>query len=166
MSIVADAQVEVRWPQQQAVPLGGWYDIFGDAKSGAVDYGTPLNPGRIPAWPDDNAKIGAGLGRAGMGVAGYGDGGMGAGLGGAGLGMAGFGAEVISYITGALADGTHTLAVVGFDPAGNKVTPADLETEIAVAGVPAPPGVPTATNYDNGSDTLTLNWALSPDDEG
>lgn len=162
--IIADAQVEVNWPQQQGVPLGGWYDVFGDGKTGSVNYSSPLNADKIEAWPDDEAKIGAGLGRAGMGVAGYGDGGMGAGLGGAGLGMAGFGAEVMTYTTPELADGTHKLAVVGFDPAGNAVTPADLEEEIAVAGVPEPPGVPEATAYDNGSDTLTLGWALSADD--
>lgn len=175
MTIIADAKVRVLWPAQQHVPLGGHYNLFRDDRDGVIDYDTPVNPIPVQAWPDGEGKVGFGLGGGldedgqplgfGQGAFGYGAGGARFGQGGFGLGMHGFGAELHEYVTAPLADGTYRMAVVGYDGAGNRVTPADVEVEVAVAGAPAPPGRPTAATYDQPMDRLTLNWPLSKDDE-
>ncbi len=166
MPIIAEARIALRWPSQQQVPLDGSFNVYRDDRDGDVDYETPVNGSEIPAWPDGAGKIGAGLGRDGMGADGFGDGGVGDGLGIAGLGPDGFGAHFLEFPTPLLADGTWELAVVGLDAAANAVTPAVIERQASVAGTPGPPGVPEASNYDSGTDTITLQWALSPDDEG
>ena len=163
MGVRASAQLDLAWPAQQHVPPGGYYLIYGnDGAGGAVDYDTPLTPPRR-AWPDGEGKIGAGLGPAGSGPAGYGHGGVGAGNGPAGLGMAGFGAEWLALRTGEFNDGDWILAVVGFDAAGNRVTPG-IEQSIAVAGTPAQPADnPEPSAWATG--VLSVDFSLSPDDE-
>ena len=166
MSIIAKSLALLRWPDSQAAPLGGSYDVFRDNRDAAVDYGSAINPSPIAAWPDGAGKIGAGLGPAGSGPAGYGHGGVGCGMGGAGMGMAGFGAAMREFTTPPLLDGGWLFAVVASDPAGNAATPAAVEAAATLAGDPAPPGIPLASGYDLGTDTLTVEWPLSADDEG
>lgn len=166
MGIIAQAQVAAGWPEQQEIPADGTVAIYHGLGAGAIDYNTPVNASPIPAWLDREGKFGAGLGPAGEGNAGFGSGGPGAGLGAAGLGEAGFGADLQQFITPEYPDGPHRFAAVGLDAAGNEVTPAEILASVTLAGVPDPPGAPTASAYDNGTDTLTLNWSLSKDDEG
>ena len=167
MGIIAKSRALVRWLQRQSVPLGGWYNVYGDGGAGGgIDYGSPVNPRPLAAWPDGEGKIGAGLGPAGQGPAGTGLGGVGAGYGAAGLGPAGIGVAAMSLVTPLLSDGDYTFCAVPFDPAGNADTPASETAEVLLAGEPKPPGVPQADSYDDETDTLTLSWALSPDDEG
>jgi len=170
MGIVAKSAARIRWPAQQQVPLNGAYRIYrDDGAGGGIDYDTPCNADPIAAWPDGEGKMGAGLGPAGSGAAGYGYGAYlpGAGEGAAGLGMAGFGADWHEWITAELADATYLFAVVGLDAAGNlSETPADVLAAVTLAAAPDPPGVPSPTAYEKGTDTLTLGWPLSADDEG
>jgi hypothetical protein len=166
MGIVAQARARLRWPQQQQVPLDGAYEVYRDARDGNVDYADPVNPAPIPAWPDEEGKIGDGLGRDGQGADGFGDGGSGDGLGADCLGPDGFGANWQEYVTPELADGTWELAVVPVDAAGNETTPATLEESVALAGIPEPPTNIQPTDYDGPSDTLTISWTLSEAAEG
>ncbi|MCK4625736.1 MAG: hypothetical protein KAV00_10525 [Phycisphaerae bacterium] len=162
MGIIAKSCVLVRWPTQQSVPLNGGFNIYLDES-----FTSPINPSLIPAWPDEVAsgKIGDGLGPDGSGADGFGSGGAGDGQGGDGLGMDGFGAAMLEYVTVLLADGLHKFDVVGVDAAGNPVSPTSgTQAEITLAGSPEPPGRPMADSYVQGTDTLTLSWALSGDD--
>ena len=150
MAITASGQVELLWPQQQQVDLGGSYDIYRDDRNGVVvfDSAHKLNPSPIAAWPDGEGKIGAGLGAAGQGSAGYGFGGIGAGQGAAGLGMAGFGAELMSYVTSLLADGVWKFAIVAVDAAANPSAPAaGKEVTATIAATPKPPASCKAASY-------------------
>ena len=165
MAIVARSSALLRWPQQQHVPLGGSYNVYGDAATGTVNYSTALNVRPIPAWPDGEGKVGLGLARCGYSGLGWGDGGPGLGVGGLGLGLLGYGALLHVWRTGPLADGTHKLAVVGLDPAGNKTTPATIEQSVALAGTPRKPTNLAASAYDSETDTLTLTWTISKDDD-
>lgn len=164
MGIVATSRALIRWPTQQSVPLDGSFDIYLDEQ-----FASPINPLPIAAWPDELAggKIGFGLGGFGQGAFGHGDGGFGFGEGPFGLGPFGYGAAWLEYITDLLADGLHKFDVIGLDAAGNPTSPAGgTQAEITLAGEPAPPGRPQADSYDQGTDTLTLSYALSADDEG
>ncbi len=168
MGIIAqDARVRIRWPQNQAVPLGGHYDAFrGNNAGGAVDYGSRINKRPIRAWPNHAmCKIGDGMGPDGSGADGFGWGGIGDGRGADGLGMDGFGAEMLEHLTDELPDGTYNFAVVGYDTAGNAST-GNLDDEAVLAGTPEPPGVPAADSYVKVTDTLRLTWTLSGDDAG
>jgi len=160
-TIKGKSDVTLRWPEQQS--LLGEYRMYGGV--GSVSYAARLNPSRIPAWRLASGKIGFGLGRFGYGAFGYGDGGVGFGFGGFGLGAFGFGTPMIEHVLSDLIDGTWHFAVVGVDPAGNEVTPAVVTASVALSAAPEPPGIPTADGYDEGTDTLTVSWALSPDDE-
>ena len=167
MGIVAMAQVLVRWPPSQEILPGGYFHVFRDDRDGVVDYDSPINPAPIPAWIDNEGKVGVGLGPFGEGAFGIGAGGAGLGGGHFGMGIFGVGAELISFTTPLLADGTWTIAVVGYDAAGNRVIVAVLEQTVTIAGSPERiPARPTFSNYDAGGNLVTANWALSPDDEG
>ena len=168
MGIIAqNSRARLQWPQDQTVPIGGYYNVYlGDRNGGAIDYGSPVNPRRIPAWPNNAAgKTGFGLGQFGSGACGYADGGEGWGQNAWGIGRFGFDAKYLNYLTDELADGTYNAAVVGYDPAGNAST-GNAEYEIALAGDPEPPGVPSPDNYTQVTDTLTLSFPPSDDDEG
>ena len=166
MGIVADAQVELNWAQQQDVPVDGAFNVYSAPAGQALGYSNRLNASAIPAWPDGEGKIGWGLGGWGADPWGLGPAGLGFGGGGWGGDCWGIGAEPMSFDTVQLDDGAYQFAVVGLDAPGNQVTPADMIVTATVAGTPAPPGVPEPTDYDDGTDTLSLAWALSADDEG
>lgn len=161
MGIIAQAQVEIRWPQCQSVPLKGHYDVFADG-----NFNTPLNPAPLAAWPDGEGWRGFGMGMFGAGLFGLGEVALLFGKYRFGMGRFGLGAEMMKFDTPELADGLHTLTVVGFDAAGNPSAPsAGTDVAVTVAGTPAPPGAATADSYDSGTDTLTLSFAISGDDE-
>lgn len=164
MSIVADSKAVLTFSQQQQVLLGGKFNVYRDNRDGNVDYVTALPTCPIEAWPDGEGKIGDGLGPDGQGADGFGHGGVGDGLGADCLGMDGFGASLINFITPLLDDGTWEVAVVGIDAAGNKVTPATIEQQVALAGTPDPPSDLETDSYNAGTDTLTLTYDLSDDD--
>jgi hypothetical protein len=165
--ILAHAQARLRWPRGQDVPLGGGYNVYAGPSGAGVDYDSPLNAAPIPAWPDLTGNTGDGLGRDGDGPDGVGGGGLGDGMGLDGGGPDAVGALAMEFLTEPLADGDWLFAVLPVDAAGNAAdSPADVEAALALAGEPAPPGAPTADAYDGDTDTLTLEWDLSPDDEG
>lgn len=163
MSILAQAQARVRWQRQQGVPLGGAYNVY---RIAGEQY-TRVNPSAIPAWPDGEQKRGYGLGPYGLGQYGYGQAqGCGYGLGPYGLGRYGYGIpSLMEFVTPELDDGTYTFGVIGVDPAGNAAATAEQTDQVTLAGVPDPPGIPTADAYDDGTDTLTLSWDLSRHDQ-
>lgn len=161
MGIVAQGQVEIKWPQSSAVPLRGWYNVYADG-----DYSAAINNAPIPAWPDGEGWRGFGSGLFGAGRFGFGDRGLLFGQGRFGMGRFGFGALMLSFVTPSLADGTRTFNIVGFDEAGNPSAPSGgKEVSATISGEPDPPGVPTADSYVLGTDTLTISFALSDDDE-
>ncbi len=163
--IVAQSQAEVSVAQQQTLVVGSTYDLFGDDRTGAIDYASPINPSPIAAWPDGVGKVGDGLAADGDGVDGIGLGGVGDGGGSGGLGPDGMGVGLLTIVTPPLPDGLHLLAVVGSDVAGNQAPPAAAAiVAVELAGVPAPPGPPRPTAFDG--QYVTFTWTLSLDDEG
>jgi hypothetical protein len=144
--ITADASAELAWAKSQSVPLGGWYDVYRSAPAGgAIDYESAVNPSAIEAWQGHGGGPGFGAGPFGRGPFGR-------------------GMILATYATPELADGLYQLAVVGYDPAGNAVTPATTTAALALAGRPAPPGVPVAESYDAETDELAVSFDLSRDD--
>ncbi|NLF33262.1 MAG: hypothetical protein GX591_20545 [Planctomycetes bacterium] len=165
MTLIArSSAVRLRWPQQSGV---AWFNIYSDGGSGgAIDYDTPLNARPIVAWPDGEGYGGWGLGRWGYGRWGASAAGAGWGLGLWGFGPWGYGRGGLAHVVRYLADGTHTFAVVGFDAAGNAVTPAAVTAAVTVAAAPRPPSRLRPTAWDGPNNTLTLSYTLSPDDSG
>jgi len=147
------------------VPLGGYYNIYGDGKTGVVDYSAALNPLPIAAWPEGAGKRGFGWGLFGAGMFGFGAVAYPFGHGRFGMGRFGFGAEMHSYIMQSVADGAWLFTIVAFDPAGNPAVPVgSVEQSCTVAGYPRPASGLDATAYAAG--VLTLEWTVSEDDEG
>ena len=167
MAIIAtDARVEVQMPAQPDADADGTIELFAnDGDGGAIDYNTPI-AAAIDAWPSTARGTGAGLGAAGQFAAGLGAVGVGAGEFFAGFGFAGFGIATLAVISKRMADGTYNVAAVAYDAAENASDEPHETDGVAMAGTPKPPGDPTADDYDDGSDTLTLGWLLSADDEG
>ena len=164
MGLIAEAQVELSWPQRQAVPLGGHYDVYADGQTGEVDFSAKLNALPVEAWPGAVGKRGFGLGLFGAGMFGFGNICLPFGEGRFGMGRFGFGARMHEFLTGPHADGDWRFAVVAVDPAGNPVEPAGaIEAAASVAGSPAAPSDLAATAWED--ETLTLEWTISPDDE-
>ena len=159
MGIIAKSRVDVTAPRQQDMPLDGFYHVEAD--------GVEVTSRRTPAWEAGGAgKIGFGLGRFGYGAFGFGDGGAGFGGGLFGYGPFGFGTPAMTIRTDLIDDGTYDMEIVGYDAAENPST-SNPTDEVILAGVPADPGFPSATSYDDGTDVLVLTLdALSEDDEG
>lgn len=166
--INARTEVLLRWPHDQAVAADAVYHVHAnDGAGGAMEYDTAINPQPIPAWADGaehraswyrgdwyNDPWYAGVDPTSWYRAPWyrGDWYRGA-------------AGMVHYTTDALADGDWEFAVVAEDPAGNKTTPAAVTAEITLAGTPQPPTNLQAAAYDDGTDTLTLTWTLSTDDQ-
>jgi len=164
--IVAAARAELSWQQAQDVPVGGHYDVYRDDRDGAVSFAARVNVRPVDAWPDGEGKRGWGLGRWGAGAWGRGERGLGWGGGHWGDGPWGLGGRRLSWRSGLLDDGVWTFAVVPVDAAGNPASPSSgTEAAVGLAGTPRPPTDVEATAYDAGTDTVTLGWSLSPDDE-
>ena len=170
MGIQADsARALIRWPRQQEVlPPAGTFNVYkNDGAGGEIDYDTPVNLRPISAWgPGAEGKIGFGLGKFGETAFGFDGPGMGFGIGCFGLGYFGIGADWVTFTTPPLADGTWLFAAVGADEAENETTPATETVTLTLAGTPEPPADLAADSYTSGTDTLSLSWTASSDDEG
>jgi len=166
MGIIATSQAVIRWPQQQEIEPGGYYNVYADARDGVIDYATPCNAAPKVAWPENAGRVGDGLGPDGSGADGYGYGGIGDGAGADGYGWDGFGAALLAVTSGPLADGTWLFAVVGYDAAGNPSSAAGGTTaQATLAGTPEPPASIEANSYDDVTGTLAMTLGLSADDE-
>jgi hypothetical protein len=84
------------------------------------------------------------------------------------MGPFGRGTFSLSVTLAKLADGDWRITVVACDASGNFLSdPGELQfVEKTVAGTPAPPTDVSADDYDPETDTLTLTWTPSTDDEG
>jgi hypothetical protein len=157
MGIVAKQSVRLTWPQSQAVPGAGYYQLYRDGSA------TPENDSPIPAWPDGHGKRGWGRGGRGRGGWGKGAGGFGWGLGGRGRGGWGTGGQRLTMDTEPIADGVHVWRVLAYDGAGNE-SAGNPTASLAVAGEPEPPAEAEAAGYAGG--VLSVTFTLSEDDEG
>jgi len=163
--INAHTRVRLRWVTDPAVDMGGSFNVYHDDTDGSINYAARINNLPIEAWPERRGTFCFGRGRFGRGPFGRGDGGYGFGRGMFGRGPFGHGADVLEFITPKLIDGNYDFAVCGVDKAGNVETPATIEKELELAGTPAPPTDLTVTGYTKGTDTITLGWSLSEDDQ-
>ena len=140
----AGAQVRLTWQAGQYLDSGlESFDVFGDDRTGTIDYGTPLNELPIPARPGGLVPWGYGCG--GYGVGAYGEAGA-----------------VYGWTTDLLEPGTWRLAVVAVDAAGNRLASA-AEVEISVAPLPRLPHNFRLTAYDAQTRRAALAWQPSPD---
>ena len=140
----AGAQVRLTWQAGEYLdPNLDSFDLFGDDRTGTVDYEAPLNESPVPAKPGGLAPWGYGCG--GYGVGGYGQ-----------------SAALYEWTTDLLEPGTWRLAVVAVDSAGNRLATA-AEVEINVAPLPRPPDDFRVIAYDAQTRTATLAWQPSPD---
>ena len=119
------------------------FDVFGDGRTGSVDYAAPLNESPIPARPEGLAPWGYGCG--GYGVGGYGR-----------------SAAAYGWVTDALEPGTWRFAVVAVDAAGNRLASA-AETAVSVQPVPRPAEDFRVAEYDPVTARTRLAWSASPD---
>lgn len=139
----AGAQVRLTWQAGEYLdPNLESFDVFGDGRTGTVDYDMPLNESPIPARPGGLAPWGYGSGVYGMG----------------GYGQA---AATYEWTTDLLEPGTWRLAVVAVDAAHNRLANA-AETQVTVAPLPQPPGNFRVTTYDAQTHRATLAWESSP----
>ena len=138
------AEVRLTWQAGEYLdPNLVTFDVFGDGRSGTVDYDTPLNEFPIPAQPTGQAPWGYGCG--GYGVGAYGQ-----------------SAAPYEWRTDPLEPGTWCFAVVAVDAAGNHLATA-AEVEIDVAPLPRPPSNFRVSDYDAQGRMATLSWEKSPD---
>jgi len=119
------------------------FDVFGDGRTGTVDYTSPLSESPIPARPGGVLPWGFGCG--GYGVGGYGE-----------------SAAVYEFTTDELEPGAWRLAVVAADAAGNRLVTA-AEVAVEVAPVARPPTHFRVASYDTNTRKATLAWQPSPD---
>ena len=139
----AGGHVRLRWQGGTYLdPALAGFDVFGDGRTGIVDYAAPLNEAPVPAKPGGQAPWGYGCG-------GYGRGGYGA------------SAALYEWTTDALDPGTWRLAVAAFDDAGNRATPA-AEVQVEVRPPPRPPADLQVAGHDP-DEGATLVWQPSPD---
>lgn len=73
----------------------------------------------------------------------------------------GFGCSFITYTSDPKGPGTYPVKVTITDTAGNVSTP--QETNVTLAGCPAPATALAIESYDSGTDELVLSWTASPD---
>ena len=157
MGLVASQSVRLTWPQSQAVPGAGFYQIYRDGSA------TPENDSPIAAWPDGHGKRGWGRGGRGKGGWGKSSGGLGWGLGRRGRGGWGTGGACLTMDTDLITDGVHVWHVVAYDGAGNA-SAGNPTAGLAVAGEPDPPSAAAVDSYAAG--VLSVAFTLSGDDEG
>jgi len=157
MGITATQSVRLTWPQSQAVPGLGWYQVYRDGAA------TPENDSPIAAWPDGHGKIGYGRGGYGRGRYGISSGGLGYGLGDYGRGGYGVGGRNLSMTADLVPDGVHIWQVLAYDGAGNE-SAGNPTASLAVAGIPQSPRDVEAAAYAD--DVLSVTFTLSEDDEG
>ena len=119
------------------------FEIFGDDRSGTVQYEAALNESPIPAWPGGLAPWGFGCG--GFGLGGYGR-----------------SAATFEWTTEVLGSGCWRFAVVAVDGAGNRLATA-AEVEAHIATVPRPTTGLRVAAYDPQTQAVTLEWQPSPD---
>ena len=163
-AIIAQAPVRIRWPAQAVVPVGGYYNIYRRQSGGAFDYdAAPVNAQSIAAWPNGNHP-GRGYGPRGMRPRGRVAFGAPRGLGPRGLGQRGVGIFYQEFVTDWTDDGDYDFCVIGYDPAGNRITPAVAIAAVTVAGTPLPPSGLAASDYDAAADVIEFTWTLSEDD--
>ena len=140
----AGARVRLTWQAGEYLdPNLDSFDLFGDDRTGTVDYEAPLNESPVPAKPGGLVPWGYGCG--GYGVGGYGQ-----------------SAALYEWTTDLLEPGTWRLAVVAMDSASNRLATA-AEVEINVAPLPRPPDDFRVIAYDAQTRTATLAWQPSPD---
>jgi hypothetical protein len=138
------AQVRLAWQAGEYLdPNLDAFDVFGDGRTGTVDYATPLNESPIPARPGGQTPWGFGCGAYG-------------------LGEYGRSAARYEWTTGPLDPGVWTFAVVARDEAGNRLDAA-AEVSATVAPVPRPPADFRVTSYSSEDRVVTLSWDPSPD---
>jgi len=165
-SIIAKAKVLLTFPAQHQVPPGGYYHVFHRISGGSWDWSAAarINPEPIEAWPDGDHP-GRGYGARGQTPRGLPSMAMPRGSGPRGSGPRGFDTFNLEFTTDWYDDGDHEFAVVGYDKAGNATTPATAIGTVTLAGEPIPPSNFSADSYDSGTDTLSVSWTLSPDDQ-
>ena len=157
MGITATQSVRLTWPQSQAIPGAGYYQIYRDGAAVAE------NDSPIAAWPDGHGKIGYGRGGYGRGRYGISSGGLGYGLGDYGRGGYGVGGRNLSMTADLVPDGVHIWQVLAYDGAGNE-SAGNPTASLAVAGIPQSPRDVEAAAYAD--DVLSVTFTLSEDDEG
>jgi len=159
-----DARAVLAWPTEVSLGPDDVFRAYGNGGDGGeVDYDAELLGRPVPAWPAGRYPGGLGSGPLGSGSLGGGYRGSGLGNGMLGRGPLGRGSFTLTATTGKLIDGDWTFAVAGQDAAGNTDDVGDrAEADLAVAGVPEAPGVPTG-GY--AAALLTLTFDLSVDDE-
>jgi hypothetical protein len=137
-------QVRLSWQAGEYLdPNLESFDVFGDDRTGAVDYAAALNEAPVPARPGGQAPWGYGAG--GYGVGGYGR-----------------SAARYEWTTGTLEPGSWRFAVVAVDAAGNRLETA-AEASVIVAPVPRPPSDFRVGSYSPEDHVATLTWEPSPD---
>jgi len=119
------------------------FGVFADARTGVVDYESPLNEAPIPARPRGQAPWGYGCG---------------------GYGVGGFGRSAARYewVTDDLEPGAWRFGVVAVDAAGNRAASV-AEVAVSVLPLPRPPEGFRVAEYEPATATATLAWEASPD---
>jgi len=166
--IIAQAKATLSWPPAGGLAPDGFYKIAhnGGTYGAAVDTDSPL-PQRIrPRPPDGRYTAGYGYGPYGLGGYGHGSAGVGYGNGPYGAGPYGRGTVTLQATTPPLDDGEYSFSVLAYDAAENVAVAGLAEADLALAGTPDPPADAEASAYDDGADTLTVEFTLSPDDSG
>jgi hypothetical protein len=139
----AGGHVRLRWQAGLYLdPALETFAVFGDGRTGVIDYEAPLNEAPIPSMP-------GGLEPWGYGCGGYGRGGY------------GVAAALYEWTTDDLGPGSWRLAVAALDAAGNRLAQA-AEVQVEVAPPPRPPPGFRVTGYAP-EDGATLAWQPSPD---
>lgn len=176
--INGNGKIRIRWAPQAGVPAGGYYHVFrGSVGGGAVQFDADhrLSPSPVPAWSGgrqptwwDDEQLAASWWSLGGSWWNWsplswwnyaGDWWNHPGSWWLGL----FGEYEIK--SSLLPDGQYKVAVVSYDPAGNADTAGADQQTVTIAADPQPATDLAASAYDSGTDTLTLTWTLSEDDQ-
>jgi len=114
-------RVRIVMLRDQSLPAGAMADVYWDAGTGQIDYGSPVSAAPIRIWAAPQDKAGFGTGGFGLSDFGYDSAAaVGLGKGSFGHGMFGLDADTLEWVSGPLEAGVYRFAVKLTDPAGRQ----------------------------------------------
>jgi hypothetical protein len=152
-----NGRVRIVLLRSQGLPIDAVAEVYFDGGTGEIDYSEALSHRPIKIWPSRLDKAGFAMSRFGEGDFGYDSAGaVGFGKGSFGNGQFGLDADVIEWVSPALADGVYKFAVIITDSAG-KQSASSQSGEVIVISQVRPAERLSVYSFDKVANKLVLS---------
>lgn len=152
-----NGRVRIVMLRSQSLPIDAEAEVYFDGGTGEIDYSEALSREPIRIWPSRRDKAGFAMSMFGEGDFGYDSAGaVGFGRGSFGNGEFGLDADVIEWVSPALADGVYKFAVIITNSAGNQST-SSLSGEVTVISQAQPAEHLGISSFDKITNNLVLS---------